>query len=415
MGVTLDGNAQPVDFFFSNTPVASGNSIVPGQYYAVTVKRSGSADQCDILIATGGSYSNTSWVTTFNGSLWVDIPEQELWFRVWTDAAKVSDGQAYETGHGVIIPKTQLDPITNTTVDYYLTGIPFTGNELYTAVVEATVKQSGTVQDQRTGVTAEVFPAPPSFDPGLINTFIPNNLIIGSGGNFLNEDESFYKVDFEIGTIILEIPDGFFGIERTIDIFGDFVADYTGAGVTRLGYPALRFSDGTFVQNTALTNSQVQFSASVQSFSPNINGLDPDGYTGAIVDGKIGVSMDYGTGLLTLNFTNLYQDSVLQTLNTKIQVNVFVKKGGFNNVPIFVNSDKVQNMLELISVFSGAGTNGGPIVMVDLATETFGELPSPSVAYEPAAPSNWAGTPPNNLQDALDRVAAALSALSHKP
>src|SRR5208282_5262929 len=102
-------------------------------------------------------------------------------------------------------------------------------------------------------------------------------------------------------------------------------------------------------------------SVSVQSFSPNINGLSPDGYAGAIVDGTMGVSMDFATGLLTLNFSNLYQDEVLQTLSTKVQINVFLKKGGFNNQPLFVDSTKVQNMLSLISVFSGANDGTPPL------------------------------------------------------
>ena len=83
----------------------------------------------------------------------------------------------------------------------------------------------------------------------------------------------------------------------------------------------------------------------VQSFSPNVNGYSPDGYYGAIVDGKMGVSMDYATGLLTLNFSNLYQDPIMQTLSTKIQINVFLKKGGFNNQPLFVDSTQVLKYL----------------------------------------------------------------------
>ena len=71
----------------------------------------------------------------------------------------------------------------------------------------------------------------------------------------------------------------------------------------------------------------------------------------------MGVNIDYGTGLLTLNFTNLYQDAVLTTLSTKVQVSVFLKKCGFNNSPLFVDSSKVQNMLSLISNFTGGGNN----------------------------------------------------------
>lgn len=287
------------------------------------------------------------------------------------------------------------------------------------------------------GVQCNVYPVPQAFDPGRTDVFVPNNLIIGPGGQVINPDSSYFKVDFEVGTIILEIPDGLFGSEMTLDIMNDFIVDYTGNGATRLGFPSMRFADCSFVTPNALANNQVTFSVSVQSFSPNTNGLSDDGYSGVIVDGKMGVSMDYATGLLTINFTNLYQDPVLQTLSTKVQVNVFLKKGGFNNHPLFVDSTKVQNMLSLISVFSGANV-GGPSALVDLGNDISGILPivnggtglnsvgatgtvltsngsgvsyqfvtSASIAYVPASSANWNNNPPTTIQQALDRLAAA--------
>lgn len=223
------------------------------------------------------------------------------------------------------------------------------------------------------GIQCEVYPVTQPFDPGRIDYFVPDNLIIGTG-DLTRPDGTFYKVDFEVGTIILEIPDGYFGTERTIDIFNDFIVDVTGNGATKLGFPSMRFADCSFVTSTALANDQIRFSVAVQSFSPNVDGYSSDGYYGAIVDGKMGVSVDYATGLLTLNFSNLYQDQILQTLSTKIQVNVFLKKGGFNNQPLFVDSTKVQNMLGMISVFSGAN-DGGPSALVDLGFDVTGILP----------------------------------------
>lgn len=292
------------------------------------------------------------------------------------------------------------------------------------------------------GITCNVYGSQPAFDPGRVDVYAPNNVIIGPGGQIENPDGSYYKVDFEVGTIVLEIPDGLFGSERTIDLLGDFIADYTGTGITRLGFPAMRFADCSTVSSQALANDQLRFSVSVQSFSPNTNGLDPDGYSGIIVDGKMGVAIDYTTGLLTLNFTNLYQDAVLQTLSTKVQVDVFLKKGGFNNQTLFVDSTKVQNMLKLISVFSGAN-DGGPSALVDLASDVTDVLPvihggtglntvgamgtvltstgtglsyqfivANSVQYIPLVDGYWQGAPPNNVQNALDRIAALLVTLN---
>lgn len=800
-GVVLDSVPQPVDFVFSNSPVAGGNVLVPGNYYAITVKRSGAANKCDILLTSGNNRVENSRITTFTGTLWVDLPEEDLWFRVWTDSAKISDGQAYDTGHGIAVEKTTIDPASQATVDQSLNGIQFTGNEVYKAVVSASVLETTPIPDQRTGapvlsrkqfvpnvqllnnidltnlqqaaeplvlgaiadknrkyfdsISAQIlsklytstivndeilikiitdptdtgrydesvkelvshlllgdlvnakitpnynlpsvyyriadaklcsmvlgdvdgdgvitendavllnsyldydlnmglptdtlvstdgvtttfvngyslytnkfsnlfgisfqvvdistntvivsgsdgvlvanpvnprlaqftsasvmfntifgvsgyklvlltpavkenfggfdmigldtvtdvvtirkvyltgdvlgellradidgdfyisgndgyllqnyierqpyvtsgtttYPAPatapytkigtrfnvvrlklekfvdrnddysslllgrptvvhpaqdlflsdgyydqhnfytfpsyvviekqltweeslivtnsrprlvpsvltansgfqendcelngilcnvygskPTFDSGLVNYFVPDNLILGEGGEIQRPDGNFYKVDFEVGTIVLEIPDGLFGSERTINIMEDFIASTVDGdtslltGVTKLGFPAMKFADCSLVTSDALSKDQLRFSVSVQSFSPNTSGLSVDGYSGPIVDGKIGVSIDYSTGLLTLNFTNLYQDAVLNTLSTKIQINVFLKKGGFNNQPVFIDSTKVQNMLKLISVFSGA-VDGGPSALVDLENDVSGVLP----------------------------------------
>jgi hypothetical protein len=285
------------------------------------------------------------------------------------------------------------------------------------------------------GTNCSIYPLPPEFDRGRTDLYIPDNLIIGHGGELQHPDGNFYKVDFEVGTITLEIPDGIFGSEKTINIMDDFIADYTGDGVTRLGFPAMRFADCSLVTSDALAKDQLRFSVAVQSFSPNTNGLSEDGYAGIIVDGKMGVSIDYETGLLTLNFTNLYQDSILSTLSTKLQINVFLKKGGFNNRPLFVDSTKVQNMLKLISVFSGAN-EGGASALVDLESDVSGVLPlihggtglnavglngsvlmsngssasyqfvvASNVSYTPATPANWASTPPATIQEAIDRLA----------
>ena len=798
-GITLDSVPQPVDFVLSNTPIAAGNVLTPDKYYAVTLKRSGTANKCDILMAVGGDLVPDSRLTVFSGTIWVDITEQDLWFRLWTDAAKLSDGQGYDTGHGMTIPKTILDETTQATIDYSLDNIYFTGNDVYRAIVAAATQLSVPVPDQRTGnpvlsrkqfvpdvnllnsielanladasdpliigaisdknkksfdpakasilsklysatfvdnellikvvtdptdtarydlsviglvsdllngnfvgakiypnanntsvyyrvgearlctmicgdvngdglitqedvdllntylnynlnvglpldttvvtdgynttytngyttytqpfsnlygidfqlvdpltnaviaygvdgvlvadpndprlayftsasvsfnsivgvgsyklvlrtlanlenyggfdilgvnatsdvvtirkvyltgdvigsmlradvdgdfvittndgyllqsyvdrlpvstsytftypapstfsydnigktfnvikiklekfmdrdddyspvvtgrsttihplpdmfindgyypshnfvnfpsnidiqtqltwdeslivtntraklvpsvfstmagfqspscnldgVLCNIYPSKPEFDSGRVDYFVPDNLIIGPGGELQRPDGNFYKVDFEVGTIVLEIPNGLFGSERTINIMEDFIAstenDTTLTGVTKLGFPAMRFADCTLVTPDALSKDQIRFSVAVQSFSPNTNGLSEDGYSGAIVDGKIGVAIDYQTGLLTLNFTNLYQDDLLSTLSTKIQVNVFLKKGGFNNKTLFVDSTKVQNMLKLISVFSGPVV-GGPSALVDLESDVSGILP----------------------------------------
>jgi hypothetical protein len=753
MGVQLNSVPQPVDFIFSNTPLASGLVIIPGNYYVVTVKRAGSADTAEIQFATGTNDSTITRETLFNGSVWVDIPDESLWFQVWTDAAKVSDGQAYDAGHGVFVPKTQIDPSTGITVDYVLNKIGFVRNDLYYALLQAVIQDSTPVQDERTGEpvfteqqfvpsisllnsiglsniqnvsfpliigtisdgniksynafsstlsasfheygiignqvvikvitdptdgyrydqniielvseivngsivgaqfvpnvsnpsvfyriakaelftmmygdvngdgvidnndfilaqylagtnlnvipnyqtylqqtdlfvadgylhwqiidqmsnivmfgtdgilvpnpsngaqasftsatanfnsivnigsdtivisgsvtspgnngsfsiinlinnnnitiqkqyytsdtllqalradidgdmivdgydisyinnyinaaqqfpsnvspinrigttfnairltidgynsiqfvneyvdrnddypstvlnraknvhtlpdiyldgysffagrnlktnplmfsitkqliwdaanivvsahsrlvpasfgyqmgllrnkcllpgsTAQTFPQSNSFDPGRNDFFIPNNLIVDHGGQFIRPDGYYMKLDFEVSTVLFEIPEVSFDTEHSVNLLSDFIADFSGTGYTRLGYPAMRFGDCTTASLNALVLNQIRFGVAVQSFSPQLNGIDPNCLNGIIVDGKIGISVNYSTGLLTLNFTNLYQDPVKQTLNTKVEVTVYLKKAGWNNTPIFVNSIKTQNIL----------------------------------------------------------------------
>lgn len=746
-GIQLNTVPQPVDFVFSNTPVGSGLLIKPGAYYVVTIKRAGSDDTCQIQLAVGSNSSSITRETLFNGSVWVDIPEQALWFEVWTDAAKVSDGQAYDVGHGVVIPKTEINPMTGATENFVYGPVQFVRNDTYFALLQATTLQSTPVQSERTGnnvnseqqfvptvtllnapalakiqsvsepliigtisdqniktyspasstfqaefheygmidnqlvikvitdttdgyrydqniielvselvlgrlnsaqiipntnnpsvfyritkaelitmlygdvdgngiidendlllaqqlensnlnvmptynqyivqstlfvndinvtwvimhgitvvasgtdgvitvnpsngalanfssisanftsipnlgsdtivlsgstssagnngtftieslvtnniitiqktyytsetimqimrgdisgdmilnstdinyisnyiegvqpipattspankvgtefsvmritveefvdrnddypstatnrattihplpdifldgytffagqnlefnplsfkvieqlvwqeysvipnsnprlvpcafnyqigysnpqcdipgaATSETFPQPPPFDPGRNDFFISNNLVVNNGGQIIRPDGYMMKMDFEMSTILFEVPtvafDGY-----SVNLITDFIANYSGTGYTRLGYPAMKFADCTPVEINALMLNQVKFGVAVQSFSPQLNGLDPSCLSGIIVDGKMGVFVDYGTGILTLNFANLYQDPVDQTLNTKVEVTVYLKKAGWNNVPIFVDSTKAQNILDIPS------------------------------------------------------------------
>lgn len=748
-GVLLNGVPQPVDFIFSNTAVGSGLLIQPGSYYAITVKRAGSAGTCQIQFATGVNSASNTRETLFNGSAWSDVSEESLWFQVWTDAAKVSDGQAYDNGHGIQIPKNQIDPSTQITKDYKLGGAQFVRNDVYNALLEADLITSVPIQDERTGnnvmsqqnlvpvltllngsdlsniqavsdplilgtisdknvkaysassslllelmhsygminnqivikvitdstdgyrydpsivelvselvngnlngakiipndgysslyyrinkaelltmiygdingdgvvdandllfsnalvgadlnaipshhqyivnttlfegdlslhwqlldslsnviasgvdgaltvnpndgsianfnsisvnfstivgintykisITSSflegnnssfaivgltdlhnitikklyytsdtilqlmradisnnmtidstdisyisnyvntVFPFPattlpasrvgtsfnairltleeyvdraddfevnintrnaavhpvpdiyldgytvfagvnlktnpmqfsiikqltwndynvvctsnprlvpaafinqtgyqdqdlpvnpnnisqsfplnPAFDPGRNDIFFPNNIIINDGGQLTTPDGYYFKVDLEVGSLLLEMPDIQFDSEKIVNLLTDFVADFTGSGFTRIGYPAMRFADNSFVALNALALNQIRFNVAVQSFSPQLNGTDPACINGIIVDGKIGVSIDYGTGILTLNFNNLYQDPVKPTLNTKIQVSIYLKKAGWNNTPLFVSSSKLQNILGVTPV-----------------------------------------------------------------
>jgi hypothetical protein len=746
-GYALNTVPQPIDFVFSNTAVGSGLLIKPGNYYAVTVKRAGNPDTCQIQLAVGGNTSSSYREVLFNGSIWVDVPEESLWFQVWTDAAKVADGQAYDNGNGIQIPKTTIDSDTGLTIDNVFNQQPFLRNDLYYALMEADLQSSVPVQDERTGnpinsqkefvpslqllninglnniqdvsnpvilgtitdqnvkssnpgtatlsakfheygfvknqivfkvitdttdgyrydanlvelvselvngnlnnakiisdisnpsnfyriakaelftmlygdtngdgvidtndlllaqklvgsnlnifptdaqyitqttffvndtaltwqildvnsvvlasgtdgiltvnpldgtlanfnsasanfnsllslntdslvisgditnpgnngsffiddlidnhnltirksyytsdtllqilrtdintdmqitvadinyitnyielvppfpsptapanrlgtpftavrltleayvdrgddypgsdvnravdihilpdifadgygdfagrnvetnpisfniikqltwedynivsnsnprlvpvaytlqsgftlnncgiegiTTSQSFPTTPNFDPGRNDIFIPNNLIINSGGQLTTPAGAFFKVDFEVNTIAFIVPPNNFLGEKTINLLTDFIADFSTTGYTRLGFPAMKFADCSLVTMDAFANNQIRVEAGLLSLSPQLNGIDIDGYTGITIDSRDGINIDYSTGLMTLQFNNLYEDPVQQTLNTKIQITVFLKKAGWNNTPITITSDRTKNLLGL--------------------------------------------------------------------
>ena len=180
-------------------------------------------------------------------------------------------------------------------------------------------------------------------DPGRNDIMLPANVIIGTGGEILRPDGSFYKPDIEIGTVILRLPETPLD-ESIIDVFRNFIAD-RGDGFTNPGYAAMRYADCTTVQPEDLALNKVRFAVSLQSFAPNLDGYDLlDGY-GVIVDPIIGVYMNHTTGLLTLTMKDLNVDPVYITLVTKVQVSVFLKKSGWNNPPLIVDEDEIVGLI----------------------------------------------------------------------
>lgn len=210
-------------------------------------------------------------------------------------------------------------------------------------VPNAIIESSGYTEYSCDETCIEVisYPQELSFDPGIVNKYIPGNLIIGNG-QILNSDRSYFKVDFEVGLVTIEVPDNFLGTEKTINLFSNFVYEQQD-GKTISGFKAMKFADCTYVQSTGLLDNQVRFDVSLQSFSPLIDGYEGL-VEGVVVDPKMGVYLDPLTGLLRLNFTNIVKDETKPTLSTKVQVKVFLKKAGFNNEPIIINPELTENL-----------------------------------------------------------------------
>lgn len=645
IGYVLTDVLQPVDFVFSATKLGRGTTskIVPGKYYAVTIKRSGAASTGEILIGVGNDHTDDSCVTLYNG-VWVDVPEEDLWFQVWTDAAKIADGQGYDAGNGIIIPKTSTDSETGAIIDHQerYNSFAYTGaGQVNVGIIQAVTDESVTVQDERTGnnvnsrqqfvpsfsfiseddldtlketsvplvigavkdnnpklnsliektqtypglarndtfciinpdadllnqtligsklvpnstccndsfrifkvtlctdgygdvngdgyidstdislasdlvgeslyfdstqekildgyfttlellradvngdgyvtsddvdlitqyvnrsinsfpigtsfthmclqvqqpvgrydgyfdcdgyvrldglginiidpdelsesailfdgylstvqidsdedfstvpfagVTYQIIPQPywmphllalssdvrlvpaaftennaitqatcgtaavttscedlsdatPYADPGRNDIFFPDDIYLGKG-ELKRQNGDYYKVDFEVGTVILQLPDTPLA-ESSINIFTKFVAD-RGDGLTRAGYPAMRYADCTTVQDTDLASGKVKFGVSLQSFNPNLDGYDlEDGY-GVIVDPIIGIHMDSTNGILKISMQDLDVDQVYLTLVSKIQIMVYLKKAGWNNQVLVIEPEQIEGLI----------------------------------------------------------------------
>lgn len=182
----------------------------------------------------------------------------------------------------------------------------------------------------------------PICDPGRNDFYIPDNLIIDKG-SIIRPDGSAFAFDFEIGTVILQLPDTPLS-EVSLNMFDKLVAD-RGDGFTRGSLTAMRYADCTTVQDEDLSLNRIRFSVSVQSFIPQLDGYDSvDGY-GIIVDDIIGVHVDQTTGILKLSLKDLFVDQVLQTLITKIQIQVFLKKSGWVNQVVTIAPEEIAGLL----------------------------------------------------------------------
>jgi len=175
---------------------------------------------------------------------------------------------------------------------------------------------------------------------GHNDMYVPGNLIIG--GQILRNANQYHNVDYETATVVIELPEGHGA--SSIDIFHNFVMDTTGTGYTKLGYPAMRFADGSFVTSEALGLNQLRFSAAVQAYSPNFDGYTTaDGY-GTIVDPIMGIQLLNETGVLQFKMTNLKCDTINSMLRTKVQITVELKKSGWLNTPLTISYTKSGNI-----------------------------------------------------------------------
>ena len=182
---------------------------------------------------------------------------------------------------------------------------------------------------------------------GQNNYFVPGNLIIGDG-SILGSDGNNYPIDFESNTINLILPDGYLN-NKSIDLFNTLIAaENSISKFTSKSFPAMKFSDCSYVQKNALDKNQVRFIVSISSLSQNIDGYSISGNDigwGLIVDPLVGCSIDPIKGVLTIMSSNVNSNIIDPTQNCKISIQVLLKKSGWKNKPIDIYPDQLNFLL----------------------------------------------------------------------
>lgn len=180
-GVILSGTPQIVDFVLTGTNVGDPvrTPIEEGSYYVFTIGRSGAATYGTILLEEASDRVDNSYMTIYDGTQWINVTESDMWFAVYGDYIKVSDGIAYDEGVGIQIPRIAPDE-TNTEAPYIYDAVPFytSSYDAYNyALLENLDAFSEPEQDQRTGnlVYSRVASSP---DVSLINSSALTTLLV---------------------------------------------------------------------------------------------------------------------------------------------------------------------------------------------------------------------------------------------
>ena len=154
-------------------------------------------------------------------------------------------------------------------------------------------------------------------------------------GEILNLDETNYKVDMEVGTIVIDLPAG--DTQGEIDIFSNFIKNQ------------MYFYDGTLVAAGALENDQVRVSTSIKSFVKDLDGYDYLSADGSVsIDEAIAVLYTQTSGILRIRTNNIRSIIGRPELRTKIILTVYLKKAGFRNSEVSVSAEEFEELLTLL-------------------------------------------------------------------
>lgn len=119
-GVVLSDQPKVVDFVFTQSLLANPNiepSLVPGDFYILTITRSGDLSKGVFVLeeaanTTSATETDEMMMSVFFQNEWTDVEQSDLWFKIYTDAIRITNGTAYDSGVAVVSPKITTDPVT---------------------------------------------------------------------------------------------------------------------------------------------------------------------------------------------------------------------------------------------------------------------------------------------------------------
>ena len=118
LGVILTDVPQVVDFVFATSTIANSSTLTgieTDKFYMVTVSRSGDIREGTIVLEEASNITadtSSMRLSVFSQNTWTDVVGSNLWFKVYTSAARVTSGTAYDNGIQIVSPKIELNSET---------------------------------------------------------------------------------------------------------------------------------------------------------------------------------------------------------------------------------------------------------------------------------------------------------------
>lgn len=176
---------------------------------------------------------------------------------------------------------------------------------------------------------------------GRNDFYLPDSLILDRG-EILRTNGEYYKVDLEVNSIVLYLPVTEIS-SGAINIFEKFVAN-RGDGLTIANYPAMKYSDCSFVGLNDLALGKVKFGVAISSFTTSPDGYFSDGYD-LLIQNYLGLSFSQSTGILTFSSRGLLTDLTIKNLISKIFITIYLKKAGWNNLERQISATELLGLL----------------------------------------------------------------------